>query len=248
MTREDKAAARVRKLLELARNNPSIEEAANAFARAQEIAARHALDLDDLATAPPDAPPRRRDVESVCEREIESFNRAAMWKVLLAEAVAGANRCNVYYTAGKGGGITCYGQPSDIDTVGYMYAAIRVEVDRIANAASRGKGRSWGRNFRLGAVHEIDKRLKAATIRVVRELQQEAFKVGGETALARVSTALEHDVRVRRAVEEFRGYLGLRRSTHTVGSYGYGDGRKAGRGVGLGNSDGATRSLGEGGE
>ena len=237
---DPKGVERVRKLLALARNNPSVEEAAVAFARAQELAARLQLDLDDTS-GPPEAPDADRPVEQIDDLELDTFARAPAWLVELAEAVAHANRCGFYWRSGQrgghAGGVYCYGQPSDMAAVAYMYQAIKREVDRLARHAARGKGRSWGRNFRLGAVEEIGHRLQQARRRAVASAKSEAFEQGGETALVRVDRALEHDQQVRDAVGIYRDeYLNLVPATGFAGAgaYGYDAGRRAGRTVTLG--------------
>lgn len=229
-------ADRVRKLLALAKNNPNVNEAATAFARAQEIAARHAIDLDTLSDDEHDtAPPLT--VESIGRREIERMGKVVAWKASLLGVIASANRCKVF--TGHDGSqrtLNAYGQPSDLDTVQYMYHAIRKEIDRLARDAARGKGRSWGRNFRLGAVHEIGQRLRQARAKAVQSARDDAFARGGETALVRVDRALEHAERIDAACESYGSdVLNLRSGGgfRGAGSYGYGEGRAAGRTVGL---------------
>jgi len=240
-----KVEDRIRKLLALARNNPSVHEAANAFARAQELAARHALDLDDMGELEPGTHAIFRDVERVTAQKLCSFRRAPLWLVRLADDLSKLHRCRCYYTTKVG--IYAYGQPSDLHTVAYMFEAIRQEIDRLASVASRGMGRSWGRNFRLGAVDQIRCRLQRATDTAVRQAKEEAFAKGGDAALVRVSHALEREEKVREAVDAYGERLGLGRSSFRArGSYGYAEGRKAARGVTLSGKDAGARALKEG--
>lgn len=239
----------VLKLLALAKNNPNVNEAAAAFARAQEIAARHAIDLDTLADDEPDTTPPLT-VEAICKREVERMGKVVAWKASLLTVIANANRCKVYtghtYVNGPMRTLCAYGQPSDLDTVAYMYNAIKREIDRLARDTARGKGRSWGRNFRLGAVHEIGQRLTQARAKAVQSARDDAFARGGETALVRVDRALEHAERIDAACSDYgRDTLRLRSGGgfQGAGSYGYGEGRAAGRSVGLGGG----RALSSGG-
>lgn len=95
----DKIEERVRKLLRLAQNNPSVEEAATAFAAAQKLATLHALDLDDLGSEDvgPEAP---KEVEIVRCESLDQWKKAIAWKLSLAGGVARANGCRIYYDRG----------------------------------------------------------------------------------------------------------------------------------------------------
>jgi hypothetical protein len=240
---------KIRKLIALAGNNPSVHEAAAAFARAQELAAKHAIDLDALACdrAEADDAPR---VESIQTRTIDTLGKIPAWRYQLLTEIAKVNRCKTfswYENDGTGPRRTlhAYGQPSDLDTVAYMYAAISREIERLALAAARGKGRSWGRNFRLGAVHEIGQRLREAQRSAVQSAREQAFADGGETALVRIDRALVHAGEIAETVDRYgRERLKLRSGGgfQGAGSYGYGEGRAAGRGVSIGGG----RAVGTG--
>lgn len=251
---------KIRKLLKLAADNPNVNEAAVAFAAAQDIATRHALDLDEISTDDEErhdeAP---RTVEEITKRFICEFNgKAVYWKLQLADAVTDANGCKYFYNSHRG--ITAYGQWSDLDTTAIMFNAIEIQIERLARDAVKvhkdqlieewgslqeatdcgeDSPRTFGRNFRLGAVHEIGHRLRSRKETVSVE-RRNIKAVGDDTtaALVRVDRAAEYLVRVDAAVAKFRKGLNLGGGSSfsgaTGGGGGYAAGRAAGRTVGLG--------------
>lgn len=241
---DDKIATLIRKLLKLAANNPSAEEAAAAFGRAQELAAKYRLDLDDVGVEE-EAEPAPREVEKIVQQTIEHWNRAVPWKLTIAQAVARANDCRTFYVSGTHGGITAYGQERDLQIVSYLYKAISREVDRLARLANVAGGRSWGRNFRMGAADEIATRLARAQRKVLAEAKEEAFARGGETALVRIDRAEEYSERVSKAVDDYADSelnLGRGVSFRDASGYGYRDGRRAGSSVAISGGGRALRS------
>ena len=98
----NKIEDRIRKLLRLAADNANVNEAANAFAAAQELATRHALDLDNLTDVSEEVEPPR-EVENIEDRWIEQWGKAVPWKLTIAGAVARANGCDEYYLSGSTG-------------------------------------------------------------------------------------------------------------------------------------------------
>ncbi len=257
------------KLLKLAADNPNVNEAAVAFARAQELADRHALDLDDLiATDAEDTQEPPREVEKIQQRIIERCGKAVAWKTILAQAVAKANRCNIFLRSGSlAGGLVAYGQPSDLATVEYIYKAIAREVDKMAKRAVRdykatdpepgwdASPRSYGRSWRMGCSDTIADRFAALdaveTARdEVDDARKKAIESGDEQALAssthalvRVNQAAEYVAEVEAAVSKYRDGLGLGQGRGFRGAgEGYGAGRRAGHSVNLGSGGKALKS------
>jgi hypothetical protein len=260
---------KIRKLLKLAADNPNVHEAANAFAAAQDIANRNALDLDDIETGEERTHDQPRSVEEITRRLICEFNgKAVYWKLRLADAVTNANGCSYFYNGHRG--ISAYGQPTDLEMCAIVFNAIEIQVEHLAREAVKrhktelvdGYGsvadavecgedspRVFGRNFRLGAVHEIGHRLRsrARTIAEEREkIEQAQHRAivdktdprAPTTSLARIDRAAEHLARVDAAIDDFRKGLNLGSGSSFKGAggsgSGYGEGRRAGRTVGLG--------------
>jgi hypothetical protein len=254
---DDRTKDRVRKLLALASNNPSIEEAAVAFARAQEIATAAGLDLDDLGSDEPIEPPRT--VESMTSEQIDSWDKAVPWKVTICHAVARANSCGTFHYPGRGGGPVAYGQPSDLATVKYLYHAIVQQVETMAAEAIRAykanpdadprwdeSPRTYGRSWRLGCADAISQRLPRPEAVVQKVRASIAGQVTGDrsTALVRVDRAADLVASIAVARETFKKGLGLRAGSGFTGARsagGYSAGRAAGARVSLGNSGRALK-------
>lgn len=247
--------SKIAKLLKLA-GSSNAHEAAVAFGKAQELAMKHALDIEEIENAEDEAnaKPRPRTVEKVAEVTLCTWGRAVAWKTKIANALGTANRCGIYMYSGKGGSLEAYGQPADLATVKYMFDLIVREIDRLTSKAANGQGRTWGRNFRLGAADEISRRLVQASRLAIEDARIGAREIDhlnclngeglGNHALARVDSALEHFKAVDKAVDRYRAGLGLNKGRGFTGasSYGYGEGRNAGASVGLGGG----RAIGSG--
>lgn len=243
----DRIKKRIANLLRLADNNPSAHEAAQAFATAQEMATRHALELDECVEDDEQAPPAR-EVEGIARRTIERWNKAVPWKITIAHAVARANGCKTYYTSGHGGHITAYGQPSDLETVHTTYLAILAQVEGMAKRAIKAykadpdldprfdeSPRSYGRSWRMGCAAEVRRLMPARETYVEQERKRIAEASPGSTALVRVDAAAEYTTAVAEAVEDYaKTELKLKSGrgfARPSSSAGYRDGRRAGANV-----------------
>lgn len=152
-----KALDRVRKLLALAGNNPSPEEAALAAAKAAAIMEEHAI-----AHAEVDA----GDQEDAIEHHVfgSVLRRKSTWQGCLARVVAEAFGCSVVWyadqaarAAGFGGMTACViaGRPEDVAAAKEARDWCHREVDRLTASWAQGRGRGWGVSFRMGCVHAI---------------------------------------------------------------------------------------------
>lgn len=240
---------KIKKLLRLAGQKDSAEEAATAYGQAQRLATLYRLNLADLEDAEvSELEPRQ--VEEIEQRLIVEWDRVVLWKMRLIAALADANACGSFYRSGHGTGCYAYGQPSDLDAIAYMYSAIARDVDRIATAAvaawrGRESPRSYGRSFRLGMVATLKKRL-ASQRSVVAEAKEDVERARlaaiddleamatATTALARVCAIEVYQEQVEVAIGEYRKGLGLKGGQSFAGvGAGYYDGRRAGERVSL---------------
>jgi hypothetical protein len=216
---------KIRKLLLLSQNNPNVHEAAAAFGRAQEIASKHAIDLDMVDTCGERlAPP------NVTQKIVDACGRIETWRWQLVQAVARANRCNVFVSPGRGVGV--YGTAADIAVTAEISRVIRDTIVHLSRQAGRGKGRTFSRNFRIGAVHEIGQRMREADARALEESRQTAEIAGNTDAH---STALVRRAVVARAVKDYgdQNFKAKGRIYKGATSFGYDQGRIAGRSIGL---------------
>jgi len=153
---------RVRALLAKAESTSFAEEAEAYTAKAQELMARHSIDyaLLSLGAGARDEPVGRRiGVENPYEAP----------KVLLLDAVAGANRCRAIWSSSFGF-VTVLGFAADIDAVELLFTSLLVQATAaMTQAGSRrdAHGRSTTRSFRQSFLtayaQRIGERLATAT-------------------------------------------------------------------------------------
>lgn len=153
---------RVRALLAKAESTSFAEEAEAYTAKAQELMARHSIDyaLLSVGTGVRDEPVGRR---------IGVDNPYEAPKVLLLDAVAGANRCRAIWSSSFGF-VTVLGFAADIDAVELLFTSLLVQATAaMMQAGSRrdAYGRSTTRSFRQSFLtafaQRIGERLATAT-------------------------------------------------------------------------------------
>ncbi|MGC4855356.1 DUF2786 domain-containing protein [Micromonospora sp. DT4] len=153
---------RVRALLAKAESTSFAEEAEAYTAKAQELMARHSIDyaLLSVGTGIRDEPVGRR---------IGIDNPYEAPKVLLFDAVAGANRCRAIWSSSFGF-VTVLGFAADIDAVELLFTSLLVQATAaMMQAGSRrdAHGRSTTRSFRQSFLtafaQRIGERLATAT-------------------------------------------------------------------------------------
>ncbi len=153
---------RVRALLAKAESTSFPEEAEACTAKAQELMARHSIDyaLLSAGSGGGDEPTGRR---------IGVDNPYEAPKVLLLDAVAGANRCRAVWSRSFGF-VTVLGYPADIDGVELLFTSLLVQATAAMVAAGSRKdahGRSSTRSFRQSFLtayaQRIGERLTEAT-------------------------------------------------------------------------------------
>jgi hypothetical protein len=159
---------RVRALLAKAESTSFPEEAEAYTAKAQELMARHSIDyaLLSVGTGARDEPVGRRiGIENPYEAP----------KVLLLDAVAGANRCRSIWSSSFGF-ITVLGFAADIDAVELLFTSLLVQATAaMMQAGSRrdAHGRSTTRSFRQSFLtayaQRIGERLTAATRQAIEQ-------------------------------------------------------------------------------
>ncbi len=176
---------KIRRLLALATSS-NVNEASVAAAKAQELMMRHRISQIEVETADDS----RDDDDQIVDSEVMSTRSTIPWRQGLIAGLAKANGCETYVQRRTSGmHYRIVGQTSQTQVVSYMYAYLSREVDRLASHRSS-MGRSWLRDFRLGAVTAIISRVNEANQRVVEEHV-------GSVALARIDDA---DRRVKDAI------------------------------------------------
>lgn len=181
---------RVRKLLALAseKKNDSIEEAASAAAKAQELMEKYSIEeamLGDGSKPDPDITKR-----VIWQGGGEQSGKIATWLIQLASGICEVNRCRMWHRSmrqGRPGCITACGTADNIDRVQMMLNWLVSEVDRLyieerPGFLDRSQGKRWGNAFRLGASSTIIKRLHEAMKKARDEMQNNTGAMTPEDA------------------------------------------------------------------
>jgi hypothetical protein len=236
---------KIRALLKLGESdNP--HEAASAVAMAARLMEKHAITSAALEFEKPEAEPAE---------EVQNFNEPfggrSTWHYRLAVVLAKGNGCFIY---GSGGALKITGRPSGAETVRYLFAYCTSEIDRITRANTRGEGRTYSNNYRLGMVDTIGKAIKAEREAVRGEMRREAHTSGGDSALVVVDNAIAVIDEQEKEADRY-AHKSLRLSSGGSSSYrgnasARGAGQAAGAGVYPGGAGGrvgsGARQLGRG--
>ena len=238
--------ARVRKLLELAANNNSPEEAAQATARAQELMFKYSIGEADLEVIETE-----REAEPVENNIIhDEGKKRDVWKSSLATVLANAFGCKCYFSTEGGFRLHVVGIRSATQTVAYLFGYIQLEIGRLSDEAwkahkseTKQSVKTWKNSFRLGAVNTISNRLAEQTRAqnaVIVEIKRKA--AGGQTPGLSLYQADQE--RVETEYKTLRQKLGLRsvRSRQRTNMSAYSRGADAGSGLSLGGGRGLGAS------
>lgn len=193
MTHEE-ALSKIQKLLRLAQST-NANEAASAAAAAQSLMDKFHI---ERCTAEADTATVEEKDEDILdfsktpegELDGEGKNRST-WRTSLAAVIAKHNACRVFLSQRIRDGkvistVEIVGRPSDVATSRYLFGWLKGEVERLALAAGRGMGKTWGLNFRLGCIDTLSKKMDEAR----KATMNEARAAVTGTALVRVDAAL----------------------------------------------------------
>ena len=150
---DQKILDRIRKLLELSRNNPSEEDAALAAARAQELMLEYKI-----------AFVQAEKQEGVERREIDNPFARHLWYQQLAVAVGDTTGCKVFlHNDQKRPGrkqVWFIGRSTDIAAAQVLLEWLRLELERIRDARGRLMTRHWKESYMVGAVTTVEETLR----------------------------------------------------------------------------------------
>ncbi len=173
----DKAILRrIKKILNLAENNPEVEEATRAAEQAAALMERYRLDRAVVEALGGEA-----EHEPIAEEEIYRFTSKVQpqWIGALSTAIAAANDCEVYWW---GHSLRIVGRTTDRQATKMLFDFLTVEIERLAKESLKKRGiatlgkqlealvsgdaaampvspRTYANNFRLGAVTVLRRRL-----------------------------------------------------------------------------------------
>lgn len=245
--KKEKILSLISKLKSLATNNPDQEEAALAGARMQELIDRYKIAQAELLLGPNNDGPET-DCFSYYSEEGKRFAR---WRLNLAYSVADANNCEAvrshgYHTWDDTTGtkvlhpakMLIVGTEESVLACRYVFAYLCREVDRLAVDALRKfnlrtgykGGKAYSNAFRAGAVDAIRKRLKEQKGRIREEVGSALVLFDRETKAAQ--DWVNANLNTQRA----------RCPMTATDAVGYSAGRRAGKGIRLGDAVGKSLS------
>jgi hypothetical protein len=161
----------VRALLAKAESTGFPEEAEAYTAKAQELMARYSIDYALLSVG-------KGVREEPVGRRVGVDNPYEAPKVLLLDAVAGANRCRTVWSSSLGF-VTVLGFPSDVDAVELLFTSLLVQATAaMVQAGSRrdAYGRSSTRSFRQSFLTAYAQRIGERLTTVTREATEQASR------------------------------------------------------------------------
>lgn len=203
---------RIAKLLALAEGAATPEEAEAAFAKAQLLASKHAIDLElaRVAAAPRERQRPERRYISVGERGKRS--NGALVNLYLRIAAANDVECRI---AADSTYVVGIGMPSDLDACEALWLALSHVMVRFGDALVRDKGAAWRsettynsdarlvpvsaagarRSFYDGFTSRIGERLREARKAAVAEVQASDAAVNLPSSMALVMVQKRDEVR-----------------------------------------------------
>jgi len=197
MTREE-AIGKVAALLRLAERGGTVAEAATAAAHAQAIMDRWELTHDAVNGHTDEQPETEEPIMgfgSAPDGQLDASLKQPRWMVQLAGGIARLNGCFIYLSSRwepkksrHFRSVEVVGRPSQVETVRYMYAWLKREIQKLQNIHGRGMTYSWRREFNIGAVIEILRRLEEQRRQTVQEVRAEY--VNNPNALVRIDRSL----------------------------------------------------------
>jgi len=224
-TGDPRALSRIRGLLAKAESTDFEAEAQALTAKAQELMARHAIDVAMLAPARPAGP-----ASDVAARRLHLDDPHAEAKAAIVQAVGSANGVRVVLMPAFGIA-TLVGLPGDLDAVELLVTSLLLQAGRALGdaaqvAGARGRSTAFRRGFLYSYAQRIDERLTEA-----RDAARAEATVTYGTALAPVLA--DREAAVDRAMEELFPSV-RRRSGRTVDAAGWHAGRQAADSADLG--------------
>lgn len=159
---------RVSSLLAKAESTSFPQEAEALTAKAQELMARHAIDMALIEAQRADRPTS----PIIAARRVGIEDPYAKPKAILASVIAQANRCRCVWDADLGF-CTVFGDEGDLDTVELLYASLLIQSTRAMLAASPpgrtsgGQTRSFRQTFLISFAYRIGDRLSEAVASAV---------------------------------------------------------------------------------
>ena len=235
---------KIRNLLDLASGTKNLNEAAVAFAMAQQLLLKH-----NLTQAQVEATTGFKEADEAIVNSTEPLyigRRVILWKDSLANRLSELNSCKMYInhnyvTVGeekiKVISYRVVGRPTDVEMVRYFFNSIITQIEWLSANALKiglGRGKTFTNNFKHGAAEVVIKRLQEMN----QSVRAEHSKAHGTAALVLVDQRAEA---VEKWAEDNLKLKPRKIAYQTAADFsGYLAGRKAGEKVSLNKGMEAT--------
>ena len=233
---------KIQKLLRLAENNPSKEEAASAFAKAQALMTEHKIEKVSVE-------------DSVEEDEIfamfgeEENATGGTWKYWLCDAFAKANGVYIYQGRKRVPGarkaqstIGVVGKPSNIRAVSYLFQYCVRQIEELSKRECTGLGKAYANAFKYGCVEAVKGAIARERNELEKSLRDRAAASNDCKAVMVLNNSLAKiNAECGLAEKKAKAKLNLRSGGYGGGfssNSGYAHGRSAGQGVYPGGASG----------
>lgn len=234
-TAKEKLHRRINKLLRLAGNNPSIEEATLAATHAQRLMDEHnlteaMLELEGNQTEPDEEIINFAKHGAPLDTDLA---RGKSYKYVLTSILSKLHGVLIYRDQGQ---LHIVGRPTDVETVRYIFSYLVNQIEALVAKHGRGMGATWRNNYCTGAANGVGQRLKEAHNAWHKEQRVRASD--SAQALVRLDQALARVERKHQEARDF-AYSTLKLRTETTGKAKWSPGARA-----LGAQHGREISLG----
>jgi len=208
----EKILDRVRKLLRLSEsNNPN--EAATAFAKAQELIDKYKLSLllleeDDTSSS---------FNEEITEEVMNVMGKSySSWGSRLSYIIANANDCRTYMTKTimnqtRMAVLIIVGKPSNAALARYLFDHIKSEIERLSIRDCKGMGKTYANSYKLGAIDTIKQKLDKQREASINQLKEQCITTGVD--MVHLNNALDKFGQSLKDVDEFLKSKNLQKST-----------------------------------
>ena len=231
---KDSLLTRIKKLMAMTvERGATVEEAATAARKIQQILFEHNLSMSQVESHNPDQP---KEGMGKTEYTMKFGGpMAARWMATLTHYIAKYNFGYVV-TNTRERKIWVIGKPSNVEVILYMAEYIGLEIQRLCKERMKGPNNnsSFYNAFTRGAVDTIRQRLYE---------QQEVSKAQSTTGTALVVAS---EAQLKQAVAQYFPRLRAGRSARSLRDGGaYRQGQEAGRGISITRGIGAKKSSGK---
>lgn len=189
MENRERIKEKIRKVLELAKNNPSKEESISASLKAQKLMMEYDIEMEEI-----------EDIEELKElgEVYIDLGTGNKWKVMLAHVVAKNFRCKVYFNNNLTG-VTFYGYKTDADIARNVYEFLFSVGNKLARKYANEYKKKYGTakyvtntylsGYLTGVKEALDKQCVALMVIMPKEVEEGyTERVKGFKAISRKLT------------------------------------------------------------